>query len=1493
MAAGPASAVQGFVSSVVETAMAPVEALNLAVAKATLGALDFLPKMPAARLFGDLVLQFGHTHPHPPTFGIPLPSIGPVLASGSWNVLINNLPAARNGDLGLSVWCGGYFPIFEIMTGSSHVFIGGARASRALMDPTLHCLPDPFGGKWGIGKLDVAMAVLGVGMSALSLAAASEAEVAAEDKASDLQGTADAEAAAASAAAAGVAAATAGAQLAADVAATAMGLLMGKDPGIGFPFGMIITGSPNVLIGGFPMPGWATILKGLGKLLKPIVRRIQMKLPPGRLRSALCPATGHPVEVVTGRMFTTKTDFRIDGRIPLVFERLYDTSAIDYESALGWGWTHPYDQHIWHSKKYNCLILRNEENRQVRFNLLSVGQKQFQPLERTWLERTGENEFELTDLINGLIYKFGKTDVDFADFKSEENALRLLQIVDRNENRLQMEYKDNLLQAIHDGSNDLISFAYYEFGGRNRLVEVFRHLKNGQTISVMKFGYDGDAQLISATNRTYVPYKYHYKDRLMTQETNRNGLSFYFEYEGEGQNARCVRTWGDGDIYERWITYLPKAKMTRVKDGLGGETVYHYSDLDLVTKVFNAEGGTSEFEYGESGELLNEVDELNRARSYSYDEQLNCTGVVQEDGTTRNIVFNEFSQPAVVVDETGAEWRREYDAKGNIVATTNPLDARREYEYNRFGDIVKFRDALGNETAFDWTGDGQIKSVTRPLGGRAIYTQNEAGLLEEITDETSGSRIRYSYDDAGRIKRVSETNSAKQTVGVQKYEYDDQDNLVLYVDALGHKTNYRYSGYDKLAERTDALGFRRQFKYDREERLTEIINERAENYLFEYDLLDRIIEETGFDGARATYKYNRAGEVVYQKDALKRETFFRRDALGRVTSRLRSDASTVDYVYDKRGRITEARNGQSEVKLNYDAAWRLVKEEQNGRVVEYEYDAEGRRVARNLLGDKQASSRVEYDYDADGNLLNIKLAGREIKYKRDQSGRLTSRQMPNGLEENFSYDINGRLSGQKVTVGAGGREIVRRGYEWDALGNVAQISDSLRGTRRYQYDAVERLNKVERILSGQTVKLPEEPRGSQKSKSVLPPEKRIWQADDRSGLEFGQVKETEDFEYDGAGNLLERNSNIKGARKFAYERGNKLKQKEKAEYVYDAVGNLIEKRQPSGERVKYEYDADNQLTAVATETGGRVEFQYDAFRRRTAKITERGATGFLWDGDVLLGEQKDTFQEYVYEGYAPLARIKDARIEIFHNDYLGTPKELTDQTGEIVWQGNYDEYGRVESVKGEAEQNIRFQGQYEDAETGLFYNRFRYYDADAERYVNQDPIGLKGGLNGYDYTPNPANSIDPLGLVPIPAFDDLKRMAESSLDFSTPRDGAVFWSGNNMQRAQDWATANGKSTVEMTPGGRYLNDLDLFGKGSPLTPQQAGEIWDIASNKFSNQASGDVNVFSTGAKKMNAWGNMRTWWRVELPNLLRNSRVTSITRRKHDGTKSKTGNRTC
>ena len=96
-------------------------------------------------------------------------------------------------------------------------------------------------------------------------------------------------------------------------------------------------------------------------------------------------------------------------------------------------------------------------------------------------------------------------------------------------------------------------------------------------------------------------------------------------------------------------------------------------------------------------------------------------------------------------------------------------------------------------------------------------------------------------------------------------------------------------------------------------------------------------------------------------------------------------------------------------------------------------------------------------------------------------------------------------------------------------------------------------------------------------------------------------------------------------------------------------------------------------------------------------------------------------------------------IHYFHCDQIGIPREMTDKEGNLVWFGDYYGWGRLKEetkVMDSAYQPFRLQNQYADRETGLHYNFFRYYEPDAGRFVNQDPIGLWGGFNVYQFAPN-------------------------------------------------------------------------------------------------------------------------------------------------------------
>ena len=272
------------VNGVMGLAQAPTAFLDDAFARLTNPIAQVFPCFPAA-VMGMPVLGIPHEHTHPPAFPIPLPALGAILTSCP-TVLISGLPAARSGDYGLGPTCGSVAPVFEICTGSSKVFIGGSRAAR-MLDFTRQCMPAPPPAALTkmqkikeIAGMAAPFVAMGLGLAgAVEHASeagdkADQAEAAADDASAEDAAAAQAKAQSAAAEAAGAAlgAAMMGADMAMNAAQMAMGALMGKDPGAPPCIGVVMMGVPNVLVGGFPMPSWSDVAKGLKKLIAALKR---------------------------------------------------------------------------------------------------------------------------------------------------------------------------------------------------------------------------------------------------------------------------------------------------------------------------------------------------------------------------------------------------------------------------------------------------------------------------------------------------------------------------------------------------------------------------------------------------------------------------------------------------------------------------------------------------------------------------------------------------------------------------------------------------------------------------------------------------------------------------------------------------------------------------------------------------------------------------------------------------------------------------------------------------------------------------------------------------------------------------------------------------------------------------------------------------------------------------------------------------------------------
>jgi RHS repeat-associated protein len=211
-------------------------------------------------------------------------------------------------------------------------------------------------------------------------------------------------------------------------------------------------------------------------------------------------------------------------------------------------------------------------------------------------------------------------------------------------------------------------------------------------------------------------------------------------------------------------------------------------------------------------------------------------------------------------------------------------------------------------------------------------------------------------------------------------------------------------------------------------------------------------------------------------------------------------------------------------------------------------------------------------------------------------------------------------------------------------------------------------------------------------------------------------------------------------------------------YSYDAVGNTL------GEGTNtFTYGGAGRMTSVSNSTSGTAQYLHNVLGERVKKSGPTGTTYFVYDeAGHLLGEYDGTgnrIEELVWLGDIPVASIRtnqsgNAGVFYIHTDHLNAPMRLTEPaTNTIIWRWDHDPFGNGapdEDPDGNglvARLNLRFPGQYYDAESGLSYNYFRDYDPATGRYTTSDPIGLAGGINTYAYVRgNPIRFIDPYGL---------------------------------------------------------------------------------------------------------------------------------------------------
>jgi RHS repeat-associated protein len=1127
-------------------------------------------------------------------------------------------------------------------------------------------------------------------------------------------------------------------------------------------------GAP-VLIGG---PPGLSLSEAAGAMIKTKwvaghVEALLSRIRSDRLRNliskAACFLTGHPVDVATGRVLTSAVDFELPGPLPLRLERHYSSAWANRSGPLGPGWSHSLDQCVWAER--GRLVYLDPEGREIEFDTfefpehrLPEGAEIYEPISRLRLRAEGGGRYTLTTH-DGVRREFGRVGA------RRDGASRLLRETSREGAHL--EYSRDAqgrLAAVTDSGG---RSARFEHDGQGRLLTVsLPHPSVRERWQPhVRYSYDAEGDLVAASDALGQSFTYGYETHLLTRETDRNGLSFYFAYDGYGQEAYCVRTWGDGGIYDHLITYDKPGRATFVKNSLGFNTSYFMNPVGAVTKVIDPLGNTTQYEYDELSLQRTKLTEpMGATTQWMLDTQGNCTEIRYPDGAAVAIRYDARSLPVEVRDALGGQWQWAHDRDGRLIARRDALEQRTQFEWDgpRLQRVI---DPLGQATNLAYDAAGNLAALIPPDGQATRWAYDLLGRCVSVTDP-NGNVQRRQHDALGRVVRVEEPDG-----NVRELTYDAEGNVIRARDRQ-HDVTFEYQGMSRLRARSEA-GTRVEFRYDSEEQLLAIQNEHGAVYRFVLDAAGNVAEEHGFDGMLRRYQRDRAGRVSRIWRPAGESSQYHHDAAGRVTGVQHSDGSNERYAYRPDGELTEATNAATVVRFERDLLGRIARERQGEHWVSSEYDSLGRRktvrsskgllqrIRRNAMGDVLAVEAGVHTLSTEGtdpSTLGRIFGEREpyrVDFERDRLGLELQRNLPGGVQARWQRDRLGRPEVHEIRV-HGVVQSARR-YQWDSNDRLRAILDTLKGPVQYSHDA---LGNLAAATYG---------------------EGRIeWRMPDAVGNLFC-TRERDDRKYGPAGQLLE----ARDARGVTT-------------YAYDAEGNLSEKIEPDGASWEYRWNLTGMLVEVRRPDGEIVRFAYDALGRRIWKAYRGKSTHWIWDGNVPLHEWITLSDEAVArdgapiatsaelaiaiakreallarrsaqgppdvptlegtadspitwlfepESFSPLAKlVADERYSIV-TDHLGTPRAMFDERGRQSWATETDTYGRLSDVRGlRGACPFRFPGQYEDAETGLYYNRWRYYDPEGGGYVSRDPIGLVGGLNLHRYVADPTLEVDYLGL---------------------------------------------------------------------------------------------------------------------------------------------------
>jgi RHS repeat-associated protein len=611
--------------------------------------------------------------------------------------------------------------------------------------------------------------------------------------------------------------------------------------------------------------------------------------------------------------------------------------------------------------------------------------------------------------------------------------------------------------------------------------------------------------------------------------------------------------------------------------------------------------------------------------------------------------------------------------------------------------------------------DRPVSGTLPPSGASHIH------YSVDTMDNITGIDV---YDGAGARVETHQTqynslNQLYQDIGayageISQYQTDGNNNLKQITDPLGHITKFNYDALNRLTQSIDPSTNPTTYTLNALDQLTGVKDPRNLSTTYTPDGLDRVGQIVSPDsGTTNQTAFDGDGNVTTHTDANANTTTDQYDALDRLTLRTRQDGTTVTLTWDQTdvthgfgiGRLTRVVDSESGITLNfkYDAWGRIIQRKETiGSVVlatSWAYDTTTGQMQSLTL---PSTAVVGYTW-SNGlptalTLNGAALVSNIVYFPFNGPTQWT---LANGETDSRDYDLDGRIASDPVE--SIGYDTASRVTGWTLA------TTALSGSVGFDYKA---------------------------------------NTDFVNSYTFGSA--TRAYGYDASGNRTLQNAGGTNTVFTIDPNSNRIASSKKGilasqAYLYDADGSRT-----GIKTVGVTYDTSERVIA-----NGNGTYAYDGLGERIKKKVGLITTLFAYDTQGhLIGEYNGSGNsplETIYLGDMPVALNSNGATAYIHADYRNTPRQIDNASQQAIWLWNPQPFGdnlpnNNPSGLGNFVYNLRFPGQYYDAETGNNYNYFRDYDSATGRYLESDPIGLAGGINPYIYAnANPLSFVDPTG----------------------------------------------------------------------------------------------------------------------------------------------------